>query len=139
MSSHSQAVHAPAGLDHCPLMPTYAAPSVMFVEGKGSYLTDIEGKTYLDFLSGIAVCGLGHAHPEIAEAIYAQAQKLVHVSNLYASQPGAQVAMILDRLIGGGGQVFFANSGAEANECAIKLARKFGGHGRYNIVSAFGS
>lgn len=139
MSSHSQAVHAPAGLDHCPLMPTYGAPSVMFVEGKGSHLTDVEGKTYLDFLSGIAVCGLGHAHPEIAEAIYAQAQKLVHVSNLYATQPGAQVAIILDRLIGGGGQVFFSNSGAEANECAIKLARKFGGHGRYNIVSAFGS
>lgn len=139
MSSHTDAMHAPSGLDHCPFMPTYGAPAVMFVEGNGCYLTDKEGKQYLDFLAGIAVCGLGHAHPEIADAIYAQAQKLVHVSNLYATETGAEVAIMLDRLIGGGGQVFFSNSGAEANECAIKLARKFGGHGRYNVVSAFGS
>ena len=68
-----------------------------------------------------------------------QARTLVHVSNLFGTVPGAEVAITLDRLLGGGGQVFFSNSGAEANECAIKLARKWGGHGKYQVVSAFGS
>jgi predicted acetylornithine/succinylornithine family transaminase len=126
-------------LDTCPLMPTYPAPSVQFVRGEGSVLWDRDGRRYLDFLSGLAVVSLGHAHPEIAAAIAEQARTLVHVSNLYGTEPGPEVAQTLDRLLGGGGQVFFCNSGGEANEAAIKLARKWGGHGRYQVVSAYGS
>lgn len=139
MSSHSQAMHAPAGLDHCPFMPTYGAPAVRIVRGEGCRLWDEDGNEYLDFLAGIAVVGLGHANPEIADAIAEQARTLVHVSNLYGTIPGTDVAITLDRLLGGGGQVFFTNSGAEAIECSIKLARKWGGPGRFGIVSANGS
>jgi len=139
MSVHSEAMHAPAGLDHCPFMPTYGAPSVRMVRGEGCRLWDEDGNEYLDFLAGIAVVGIGHANPEIAEAIAEQARTLVHVSNLYGSVPGTEVAITLDRLLGGGGQIFFTNSGAEAIECAIKLARKWGGPGRYGVVSAYGS
>ena len=139
MSTHSEAMHAPAGLDHCPFMPTYGAPAVRIVRGEGCKLWDDQGNEYLDFLAGIAVVGLGHANPEIADAIAEQARTLVHVSNLYGTVPGTDVAITLDRLLGGGGQIFFTNSGAEAIECAIKLARKWGGHGRYGVVSAYGS
>ena len=139
MSTHSEAMHAPAGLDHCPFMPTYGAPAVRIVRGEGCKLWDEQGTEYLDFLAGIAVVGLGHANPEIADAIAEQARTLVHVSNLYGTVPGTDVAITLDRLLGGGGQIFFTNSGAEAIECAIKLARKWGGHGRYGVVSAYGS
>jgi len=139
MSTHSEAMHAPAGLDHCPFMPTYGAPAVRIVRGEGCKLWDEQGNEYLDFLAGIAVVGLGHANPEIADAIAEQARTLVHVSNLYGTVPGTDVAITLDRLLGGGGQIFFTNSGAEAIECAIKLARKWGGHGRYGVVSAYGS
>lgn len=137
--THARAMGAPDGLDHCPLMPTYGAPTVQFVRGAGTELWDRDGARYLDFLSGLAVVGLGHAHPEVAEAIAAQARTLLHVSNLFGTEPGAQVALELDELLGGGGQVFFCNSGAEANEAAIKLARKWGGRGRFNVVSAYGS
>ena len=139
MSNHSEAMHAPAGLDHCPFMPTYGAPAVRMVRGEGCRLWDEDGNEYLDFLAGIAVVGVGHANPEIADAIAEQARTLVHVSNLYGTVPGTEVAITLDRLLGGGGQIFFTNSGAEAIECAIKLARKWGGHGRYGVVSAYGS
>ena len=139
MSTHSEAMHAPAGLDHCPFMPTYGAPAVRMVKGEGCRLWDEDGNEYLDFLAGIAVVGLGHANPEIADAIAQQARTLVHVSNLYGSVPGTDVAITLDRLLGGGGQIFFTTSGAEAIECAIKLARKWGGDGRYGVVSAYGS
>ena len=139
MSTHSEAMHSPVGLDHCPFMPTYGAPAVRIVRGEGCKLWDEEGNEYLDFLAGIAVVGLGHANPEIADAIAQQARTLVHVSNLYGTVPGTDVAITLDRLLGGGGQIFFTNSGAEAIECAIKLARKWGGHGRYGVVSAYGS
>ena len=139
MSTHSEAMHAPVGLDHCPFMPTYGAPAVRMVKGEGCRLWDEEGNEYLDFLAGIAVVGLGHANPEIADAIAEQARTLVHVSNLYGTVPGADVAIVLDRLLGGGGQIFFTNSGAEAIECAIKLARKWGGHGRYGVISAYRS
>ena len=105
----------------------------------GQRLWDDDGKRYLDFLSGLAVTSLGHAHPAVADALSEQARTLVHVSNLYGTQPGPEVATTLDRLLGGGGQVFFTNSGAEANECAIKLARKWGGRGRHVVVSALGS
>ena len=143
MSAHSKAMHAPAGLDHCPFMPTYGPPAVRMVRGEGVRLWDEDGNEYLDFLAGIAVASLGHANPEIADAIAEQARTLVHVSNLYGSVPGTEVAITLDRLLGGGGQIFFTNSGAEANEAAIKLARKWGrtlgGGDRYAIVSANGS
>ena len=138
MITHAIAMGAPP-LDRCPLMPTYGPPQVMFVRGEGSRLWDRDGKAYLDFLSGLAVTSLGHAHPAVAEALAAQATTLLHVSNLYGTEPGWEVAITLDRLLGGGGQVFFANSGAEANECALKLARKWGGRGRHVVVSALGS
>ena len=121
------------------LMSTYPPQSVTFVRGEGSRLWDDTGKAYLDLLSGLAVTSLGHAHPEVADAIAEQARTLLHVSNLYGTEPGPQVAGTLDRLLGGGGKVFFCNSGAEANEAAIKLSRKFGGRGRHVVVSAYGS
>ncbi|MGI9022658.1 MAG: aminotransferase class III-fold pyridoxal phosphate-dependent enzyme, partial [Acidimicrobiales bacterium] len=122
-----------------PLMPTYPPPPVVFVRGEGSRLWDDAGRSYLDFVGGVAVTSLGHCHPAVADALSVQARTLLHVSNLYGTTVGPEVAITLDRLIGGGGRVFFANSGAEANECAIKLARKWGGHGRYAVVSAYGS
>ncbi len=148
MSTHREAVHAPSALTHCPLMPTYGAPTVMFVRGRGTELWDADGKRYLDFLSGLAVTSLGHSHPAVSQALHEQAQTLLHVSNLFATPTAGEVATTLDRLLGGGGQVFFCNSGAEANEAAIKLARRFGGPGvrgpnghagRYVVVSAYGS
>jgi acetylornithine/N-succinyldiaminopimelate aminotransferase len=125
--------------DYCPLMPTYGPPSVMFVQGQGTELWDSEGRRYLDFLSGLAVTSLGHSHPAVADALAEQARTLLHTSNLFATPVAPEVAVTLDGLLGGGGQVFFCNSGAEANECAIKLARRWGGHGRYTVVSAYGS
>src|SRR6516164_4175774 len=120
-------------------MPTYAAPTVTFVRGSGTELWDDTGKRYLDFLCGLAVTSLGHAHPAVADALSEQARTLLHVSNLFANPVAPAVAAQIDRLLGGGGKVFFCNSGAEANECAIKLARKWGGHGRFAVVSAYGS
>jgi acetylornithine/N-succinyldiaminopimelate aminotransferase len=122
-----------------PLMTTYAPTAVTFVRGFGTELWDDEGKRYLDFLSGLAVTSLGHSHPVVADALNEQARTLLHVSNLYGTQPGNDVARTLDRLIGGGGRVFFCNSGAEANEAAIKLARKWGGRGKHVVVSAWRS
>ena len=124
---------------HCPFIPVFGAPQVMFVKGLGTELWDASGKRYLDFLSGIAVTSLGHAHPAIADAIAEQARTLLHVSNFFANPVATRAAVEVDRLLGGGGQVFFCNSGAEANEAAIKLARKFGGRGRHVVVSALGS
>ena len=123
-------------------MHTYAEPTVTFVRGEGSVLYDTAGKSYLDFLSGLAVTSLGHAHPVVAEAIADQARTLTHVSNLFGNVVGPEVAVTLDRLIGGGaeragGQVFFANSGAEAVECALKLARRWAGPDRHGVVSTW--
>ncbi len=138
--THTQAVMPLPGIDHCPIMPTYGPPEVMFVRGEGSRLYDPAGKEYIDWLAGIAVTSLGHAHPAVAEAIAEQARTLVHVSNLFATEPQWKVARILDELVGGpAGQVFFCNSGGEANEAAIKLARKHGGRGRHVVVSALRS
>ena len=128
-----------AAHERSPLRPTYPTAPVTFVRGRGSELWDDEGKRYLDFLCGLAVTSLGHAHAAVADALNEQARTLLHVSNLFATTVGPEVARTLDRLLGGGGQVFFANSGAEANECAIKLARRFGGRGRYAVVSTYGS
>jgi acetylornithine/N-succinyldiaminopimelate aminotransferase len=129
-------------IDRSALMHTYPDPTVTFVRGEGSVLYDTAGKSYLDFLSGLAVTSLGHAHPVVAEAIADQARTLSHVSNLYGNVVGPEVAVTLDRLIGGGveragGQVFFANSGAEAVECALKLARRWAGPGRHGVVSTW--
>ncbi len=131
-----------APIDRSALMHTYAEPAVTFVRGEGSALYDTGGRRYLDFLSGLAVTSLGHAHPTVAEAITEQARTLCHVSNLFGNVVGPEVAATLDRLVGGGteragGQVFFANSGAEANECAIKLARRWAGSGRFAVVSTW--
>jgi acetylornithine/N-succinyldiaminopimelate aminotransferase len=138
-SLHAQSVASVGTPMYCPLMPVFGATSVTFVKGKGTELWDNTGKRYLDFLGGLAVVGLGHANEEIADAISQQARTLVHVSNLFATDVGPRVAMQLDALLGGGGQIFFANSGAEANECAAKLARKWGGHGKFSVISTFGS
>ena len=125
--------------DTAHLMNTYPPQPVTFVRGEGSWLYDESGRAYLDFLSGLAVTSLGHSHPVVAEAVARQARVLQHTSNLFGTLPQRDLAATLDRLVGGGGQLFFCNSGAEANECAIKLARKWGGHGRYQVVSAYGS
>ena len=125
--------------DIAPLMPTYAPADVTFVRGEGSWLFDDQGERYLDFLNGLAVTSLGHAHPAVAAAVCEAANTLLHVSNLYRTVPGPKVAARLDALLGGGGKVFFTNSGAESNECALKLARKWAGHGRHVVVSAYGS
>ncbi len=109
-------------------MATYARQAVAFERGAGVWLWDTHGARYLDALSGIAVCGLGHAHPDVARAIADQAATLVHTSNLYQVPLQAQLAARLAAL-SGLEQAFFCNSGAEANEAAIKIARKVG-HGR---------
>ena len=138
LDSHAVAMGA-AGLQHCPLMPTYGPPPVQFVRGSGCELYDRDGKRYLDFLAGLAVTSLGHSHPAVADALNSQARTLLHVSNLFGTEPQVEVAQTIDRLQGGGGQVFFCNSGAESLEGAIKLARKYGGRGRYVVVSALRS
>lgn len=107
------------------IMPTYARQAVSFERGEGAWLWDSDGKRYLDALAGIAVCNLGHAHPAVAEALCAQSRKLIHTSNLYGVELQTQLAGQLCQL-GGMDNVFFCNSGAEANEAAIKLARKYG-------------
>ena len=131
-----------AAPDRRALMRTYAEPPVTFVRGEGTVLYDCDGKEYLDFITGLAVVSLGHAHPAVADAVAEQARTLCHVSNLFGNTVGPEVAVTLDRLIGGGteragGQVFFGNSGAEANECALKLARRWAGPGRFGVVSTW--
>jgi predicted acetylornithine/succinylornithine family transaminase len=129
------------GADRRALMRTYAEPPATFVRGNGTKLYDADDNEYLDFITGLAVVSLGHAHPVVAEAVAAQARTLSHVSNLYGNELGPEVAMTIDRLVNGGtgqagGQVFFTNSGAEANECALKLARRWAGPGRYVVITA---
>jgi acetylornithine aminotransferase len=107
------------------LMSTYAPLPVTFVSGEGVYLKDTEGKEYLDALAGVAVCSLGHCHPEVTKAICQQAGTLVHTSNIYHIQHQEELSEKLCALAGMD-KVFFGNSGAEANEAAIKLARLYG-------------
>jgi predicted acetylornithine/succinylornithine family transaminase len=146
------------------LMGNYGVPPVTFVRGSGAELYDDRDKRYLDFLCGLAVTSLGHAHPAVTAAIAEQAGVLTHVSNLFANEPTAEVVNILDRLVrwvgppeespergddgavvrypsmvDEPGRVLFQNSGAEANEAAIKLVRKYQGRGRHVIVSALRS
>lgn len=108
------------------LMNNYSRADVGFVRGDGAILWDDSGKDYIDFASGIGVCALGHSHKGVAKVIAKQAKTLLHTSNLYNIAPQAKLANKISNLLGGGYELFFANSGAEANECAIKLARKFG-------------
>lgn len=105
------------------LMRTYKRAPVDFVKGEGPLLWDAEGKKYLDFLTGISVCSVGHCHPEVVKAVRDQAHRLMHVSNLFYTEPMAQLARRLSES-SLGGRVFFSNSGTEAIECAIKVARK---------------
>jgi acetylornithine/N-succinyldiaminopimelate aminotransferase len=132
----------PAG-NPCPFMPVFGPPAIMFERGSGTELWDSNGKRYLDFLAGIAVTSLGHSHPAVAAAICAQAEQLLHVSNFFANPVATEAAIKVNGLLkdatGHDGQLFFTNSGAESNECALKLARKHGGRGRHTVVSALGS
>ena len=108
------------------LMNNYSRADVGFVRGDGAILWDDSGKDYIDFASGIGVCALGHSHKGVAKIISKQAKTLLHTSNLYNIAPQTRLANKISNLLGGEYELFFANSGAEANECAIKLARKYG-------------
>ena len=127
------------------LMGNYGVPPLTFVRGAGTELFDDTGTRYLDFLCGLAVTGLGHAHPRVAAAVAEQASTLLHVSNLFVTEPQLEVAERLDALVRAGtgqdtpGRVLFQNSGAEANEAALKLARKYHGRGRHGVLAAFRS
>ncbi len=126
-------------LDDAHVMHTYARLPVTFVRGQGAKLWDADGKEYLDFLAGIAVNGVGHCHPRVVAAIQDQAATLIHTSNLYHTAPQARLAAKLTAL-SDMDRVFFCNSGAEANEAAIKIARKHGKAGvaqdKFEIVTA---
>ena len=103
---------------------TYGRTPIMLVEGKGCKVKDSNGKVYLDFIAGIAACPLGHGHPALARTLFEQAERLIHVSNLFHIEPQIQLAELLVENTFAD-KVFFCNSGAEANEGAIKLARKY--------------
>lgn len=129
------------------VMPNYGRFPVWPEKGEGPYVWDRDGKKYLDFAGGVAVCPLGHAHPEVADAISRQANTLIHVSNWYCIRQQAELAKTLvEDVMGIPGKCFFSNSGAEANEGMIKLARKYGvtkpkadGSPRYEIITFTGS
>ena len=121
------------------VVPSYGRFDLVLDRGQGSYLWDVNGRRYLDLSSGIAVCCLGHASPDITKALVEQSQKLIHVSNLYYTEPQGRLAQELVNLTGPG-KVFFSNSGAEANEGLYKVARKFGNdEGRFEIITALNS
>ena len=121
------------GLEREAVMGTYARNPVEFVRGAGTRLWDDEGNEYLDFLVGISVAQLGHCHPAVVEAIRAQAGRLIHVGNLYYTEPGMRLAAHLSRC-SLGGKVFLCNSGTEAIECAIKLARRHRPAGEFVVL-----
>ena len=121
-------------LDRAYVLPTYARNyKAKFVRGENSILYDDQGCDYVDFGSGIAVCSVGHGNPRLAEAICDQAKKLIHTSNLYLIEPQAKLAERLAKLSGMDVRTFFANSGAEANEGAIKIARRYGTDEKGNV------
>jgi acetylornithine/N-succinyldiaminopimelate aminotransferase len=117
------------------MLGTYGTPPLALVRGEGAVVVDERGKPYLDLLAGIAVNALGHAHPAVVDAVTRQVNRLGHVSNLYVAEPPVTLAELLLTLAGRPGRVFFANSGAEANEAALKLSRRTG---RTHIVAASG-
>ncbi|MCL5291255.1 MAG: acetylornithine transaminase [Actinobacteria bacterium] len=128
-------------LDHSYVMQTYARLPVSFVKGKGTRLWDDEGREYLDFVAGLGVVNVGHCHPRVVKAIHEQASRLIHVSNLYFMENQVILAKTLSALAFGG-RAFFGNSGAEANEGAIKLTRKYAksaDSGRHEIITAYRS
>ena len=121
------------------VVPSYGRFELVFSHGEGSHLWDVNGKRYLDLGSGIAVCSLGHAHPAITETLIEQSKRLVHISNLYYHESQGRLAQkIVSHLAPG--KVFFANSGAEANEGLYKIARKFGhDEGRFEVITTINS
>lgn len=121
------------------VMHTYTQTPLILAKGRGAKVWDVEGNEYLDFFPGWAVSGIGHCHPKVVSAIKGQAAKIMHVSNnYYGTLQGELAKKIIEHSFPG--KVFFANSGAEANECAIKLARKYGNkNGRYEIITMTGS
>jgi acetylornithine/N-succinyldiaminopimelate aminotransferase len=127
-------------LAHANLVNNYGCMPLAFVRGHGAYLYDADGNRYLDFFCGLAVTSLGHSHARVVSAIKQQAEKLTHASNVFHTEPMARLAA---RIAGafGDGRVFFGNSGAEANEAALKLARRWGhaNGGRFEIISTLGS
>ncbi|HEX6524345.1 MAG TPA: acetylornithine transaminase [Streptosporangiaceae bacterium] len=118
------------------LMPNYGVPPLALSHGQGCRVWDTDGREYLDLIAGIAVSALGHAHPAIVEAVTRQAGAIAHTSNLYMHEREIELAERLLTLIGADGRVFFANSGAEANEAALKLVRRRQGAGRPVVVAA---
>ena len=106
------------------LLSTYRPQPIVLASGQGCRVTDVDGRGYLDFTAGVAACSLGHAHPRLRDAIVRQAETLLHVSNLFYSRPQLELAQALSQRTAGG-QVFFCNSGTEANEAALKLARRY--------------
>lgn len=139
--AHSFDVSAAHG-GSCPFVPVFAPPRLMIERGSGSELWDSRGRRYIDLVAGIAVVSLGHADPDVAATLATQSTRLLHVSNLFANPTACSAALDLVDLLrvstGRDGQVFFCNSGAEANEAAIKLARRHGGRGRHSVVTAYG-
>ncbi|MBQ7235093.1 MAG: aspartate aminotransferase family protein [Kiritimatiellae bacterium] len=133
MSSNTQEI---IDLYKSKVMPTYA-PTLALASGTGVTVRDVDNRVYYDFTSGIAVHNVGHCHPRVVEAIREQAGSMTHSSNLFVNTPATLLAQKLVELSGLGGKVFFCNSGAEANEAAIKLARRWGSQngGRYEIVT----
>ncbi len=125
------------------VLPTYGRAPIAIAKGEGSYLYDAEGRRYVDFCAGIAVCSLGHCHPTVVEALCRQAHELMHCSNLYTINQQEELAkLIVERMIGIPGRIFFCNSGAEANDGIIKVARRFGhrrpapdGSPRYEVIT----
>jgi acetylornithine/N-succinyldiaminopimelate aminotransferase len=128
------------GLAHANLANTYGCTPIAFVRGHGAYLFDADGNRYLDFFCGLAVTSLGHGHPRVVRAIKDQAEKVTHVSNVFHTEPMARLAARLGGAFGDG-RIFFGNSGAEANEAALKLARRWGhgNGGRFEFISTLGS
>lgn len=122
--AHTSLTETIAALDARYVLPVYRRQPILFVRGEGARLYDADGNAYLDFLAGIAVCNVGHSHPKLAQRIAEQAAQLMHVSNFFLTEPQARLAQRLCEL-SGMEKVFFANSGAEACEMSIKIARKY--------------
>ncbi|MBO0822097.1 MAG: aminotransferase class III-fold pyridoxal phosphate-dependent enzyme, partial [Nocardiopsaceae bacterium] len=120
------------------LMPNYGVPPLSIARGQGCRVWDPDGNSYLDLIAGIAVSALGHAHPAIVEAVSRQVKTLAHTSNLFAHEPAVALAERLLGLLKTDGRVFFCSSGTEANEAALKLARRARGASR-PVVAAIGS
>lgn len=118
------------------LMPNYGVPPVALTLGRGCEVYDADGRQYLDLIAGIAVSSLGHGHPALVKAVAHQAATLAHTSNLFVHEREVQLAERLVELVGGDAKVFFANSGTEANEAALKLVKRAAGSGRHYFVAA---